>query len=252
MKISHKNLESIIGRLEWTSYAVPNAKFFLNRIRHLLHHSDKHGWAYIPNTVKEDMLLYLEFIQKATISTSINNLVFRHPSHIYYANSCPFGLRGYSLKGSAWRFYVPPSLRSKHTHNVLEYMAQRIYIWLDAFESNLQPQSCCLWCSNSSSLVGCMFRINFDPIEKLVHEKISWHLTRILQEAQLYSQHQRGKHNLFADILSSWYFSNTTELTIILHTIFPTRLPTDFKISPLPNVINCWIISNLQKLQRQT
>ena len=43
MKTSHKNLESIIGRLEWTSYVVPNAKFILNRIRHLLHYSDKHG-----------------------------------------------------------------------------------------------------------------------------------------------------------------------------------------------------------------
>ena len=153
-KSSHKNLESVIGRLERTSYAVPNAKFFLNRLRYLLYHSNKHGFAYLTKSTREDLSLHLEFIQKATLCTSINNLVFRHPSHIYYADSCPFGLGGYSLKGRAWRFYIPFSLRSKHTNNVLEFMAQIICIWIDEIEDNLPPESCCLGYSDSSSSVG--------------------------------------------------------------------------------------------------
>ena len=79
-----------------------------------------------------------------------------------------------------------------------------------------------------------MFRTNFDPIEKPVHEKISRHLARILQEAQsiLYPQHRRGKHNLFADIPSRCYFLNTTELIILLRTKIAGQLPADFKIPP--------------------
>ena len=68
----------------------------------------------------------------------------------------------------------------------------------------------------------------------------------------LYSQHQRGKHNLFADILSRWHFLTTTELTILLQSKFSKQLPTTFKISPLPNEISSWITSTLLKLQRQT
>ena len=253
-KINHKNLESIIGRIERTAYAVPNAKFFINRLRHLLYHSAKRGWAYIPRPVQEDLQLHLQFIRQAAQGTSINNLVFRSPSHIYYADSCPFGMGGYSIKGRAWRFYIPPSLRSTHTNNLLEFIAQIVCIWIDALEGNLSPLSCCLGCSDSSSSVGWMYRSNFDPTTKPTHEYISRHLARILMtyNSTLYSQHQRGKHNLFADILSRWHFLTTIELTILLRSKFEKQLPTNFKISPLPNVISCWIISTLQRLQDQT
>ena len=252
-KVAHKNLESTIGRIERTSYVVPNAKFFINRLRYLQYHSEKQGWAYIQKSVSEDLLLHLEFLKEAEVGTSINNLICRTPSHIYYADSCPFGLGGYSCKGRAWRFYIPPSLRSIHTNNVLEFMAQIICIWLDAIEGNLQPLSCCLGCSDSSSSVGWMFRTNFDPDLKPTHEDCSRHLARILMQykAILYAQHQRGRHNVFADILSRWHFLTTNELTILLQTKFHSQLPTNFKISPLPSEISSWIICTLQRLQKQ-
>ena len=179
-KVANKNLESIIGRIERTSYVVPNAKFFINRLRHLQYHSVKQGWAYLPKPVQLDLQLHLRFIKEAELGTSINNLVCRRPSHIYYADSCPFGLGGYSCRGRAWRFYIPPSLRSIHTNNVLEFIAQIICIWIDALEGNLQPLSCCLGCSDSSSSVGWMFRTNFDPDIKPTHEECSRHLATIL------------------------------------------------------------------------
>ena len=253
-RVNHKNLESIIGRIERTSYAVPNAKFFINRLRHLQYHSAKQGWAFIPKPVQDDLHLHLEFIQKASVGTSINNLIHRNPSHIYYADSCPFGMGGYSVMGRAWRFYIPPSLRSTHTNNLLEFIAQIVCIWIDALEGNLAPLSCCLGCSDSSSSVGWMFRSNFDPHTKPIHELCSRHIARILMEynSTLYSQHQRGKHNLFADILSRWHFLTTTELTILLRSKFSQQLPTTFEISPLPNEISSWITSTLLKLQKRT
>ena len=124
----------------------------------------------------------------------------------------PLWLRGYSVKGRAWRFYIPPSLRSKHTNNLLKFMAQIVCIWVDALEVNLHPLSCCLGCSDSSSSVGWMFRSNCDPTTKIIHEDISRDLARILMQynSTCYSQHQRRKHNLFADILSRWHFLTTT------------------------------------------
>ena len=138
-KVDHKNLESVIGRIERTSYAVPNAKFFINRLRHLQYHSAKRGWAYIPKSVQDDLHLHLEYIKKAAQGTSINNLIYRNPSHIYYADSCPFGMGGYSIMGRAWRFYIPPSLRSIHTNNIQEFVAQIVSIWLGTRKAILYP-----------------------------------------------------------------------------------------------------------------
>ena len=100
-KVANKNLESIIGRIERTSYVVPNSKYFINRLRYLQYHSEKQGWAYIPKSVRKDLLLHIDFIKEAELGTSINNLICRQPSHIYYADSCPFGMGGYSCKGQA-------------------------------------------------------------------------------------------------------------------------------------------------------
>ena len=68
-KVTNKNLQSIIGRIERTSYVVPNAKYFINRLRHLQYHSVKQGWAYILTAVQHDLIMYVDFIR----GTSINN-----------------------------------------------------------------------------------------------------------------------------------------------------------------------------------
>ena len=153
-KGQHKKLESIIGRIERTSYAVPNAKFFINRLQYIMYQSTRRGWAHIPKSVRVDLNLHLEFIQQAAKGTSINNLVFRSPSRVYYVDSYPFGMGGYWAQGRAWRFYIPPSLRSIHTNNLLEFISQIICIWIDALDGNLPPLSCYLGCSDSTSSVG--------------------------------------------------------------------------------------------------
>ena len=251
---SNKNLESIIGRLERVSYAVPHARFFLNRLRHLqLRTTNQHN-VHIPKSVILDLELFLKFINRARQGTSVNNLVFRRPSHFTWADSCPFGLGGYSTSGRAWRYYIPPSMRSLHTNNVLEYIASVVTIWLDILEGTTPKYACILGCSDSSSTVGWLHRSNFDQEERPIHEDISRHLACILMEAYctLYSQHQKGKYNVIADILSRWHFLSDIELTIFLKTKLYTQMPTSFHLSQLPNEISLWITSTLVKLQETT
>ena len=250
-KADDKNLQCLIGRLERTAYAVPNAKFFINRLRHLQYVAEKTRWVTVPKATLEDLHLWVEFLEQAKKGTSINNLVFRRPSHFFWADSCPFGLGGYSARGRAWRFYIPPHLRTPHTNNVLEFMAIIITIWIDAIEGFIPPLSCLLGCSDSSSAVGWMHRSNFDPATKQTHEACSRHLARILlkQACTLFSQHQKGKHNIVADLLSRWHFLNPIELTLFLKHISYTQIPTNFTISPLPPVIVSWVTSTLGRLR---
>ena len=161
---------------------------------------------------------------------------------------------GYLLTGRAQRLYIPPSLHSVFTNNMLQFIAQIVTIWVDATKGNVPLLSCLLGCSDSLSTVGWLFRTNFDPTYKSTHEHCSRHLARILikHKITLYSQHQRGKHDLFVDILSRWYFLTAVKFTILLRSKFSKQLPAHFKISPLPKEIILWITCTLQKLQKQT
>ena len=103
-KSSNDNLESIIGRLGRVAYAVPHARFFLNRLRHLQMKTTKQKSVSIPQSVIDDLLLFIKYIKQCSIGTSINNLIFRRPSQFFWSDSCPFGLGGYSARGRAWRY----------------------------------------------------------------------------------------------------------------------------------------------------
>jgi hypothetical protein len=49
-------------------------------------------------------------LDKAKQGIDMNLLAFQLPDCIYYSDSCPTGLGGYSNQGHAWRFKVPDNL----------------------------------------------------------------------------------------------------------------------------------------------
>ena len=109
-------------------------------------------------------------------------------------------------------------------------MAAIVTIWIDILEGYLPQFSCYLGCSDSSSTIGWMHRSNFDPVARPVHEDLARHLAQILMDANciLYSQHQKGKHNVIADLLSRWFFLCNSDLTTFLKTNFDSQVPKNF------------------------
>ena len=81
------------------------------------------------------------------------------------------------------------------------------------------PPSCIFACSNSSSAVGWIHQLNFDPETQPIHKECSRHLTRLVirYTSTLYSQYQRGVHSTIADIFSRWHFLTPVKLTISPH-----------------------------------
>ena len=61
----------------------------------------------------------------------MNLLAFRLPDHIYYSDSCPAGLRGYSDQGNTWRFKLPDKLQFHASNNLLEFLAAIITPWIN-------------------------------------------------------------------------------------------------------------------------
>jgi hypothetical protein len=62
-------------------------------------------------------------LDKAKKGIDMNLLVFRSPDRIYYLNSCPAGLSGYSNQGFAWQFAIPDDLLFRASNNLLEFPA---------------------------------------------------------------------------------------------------------------------------------
>ena len=67
-----------------------------------------------------------------------------------------------------------------------------------------------------------------------------------------YSQWFRGKDNVVADALSRDFHLNDKQLTNLLLLAVPTQMPSNFRISPLPEEIASWMTSLLLSLSKQT
>ena len=101
---------------------------------------------------------------------------------------------------------------------------------------------------DSTSAMGWMRKSNFthddendtDTIAKLAAAR---HLARIVQESIscLYTQWFRGEDNDVSEYLSRDHHLSTSVLTNLLSSSIPHQIPPDFKITPLPSVIDSWL-----------
>ena len=108
-KGTQQELESTIGRLNHASHVIPLSRHFLNEIRAKCLSVPRRKGQHLRLTEDEvkDLELWRKFLDMANSGISINILVFRTPTRIVWSDSCPFGLGGYTLSGSAWRVRVP-------------------------------------------------------------------------------------------------------------------------------------------------
>ncbi len=79
----------------------------------------------------EDLRLMVAFLVQAWKGISLNHLAYQKLTHVYYSDSCPFGLRGYGVAGHAWRFFIPSKLWFHACNNLLDHMAAIITPWID-------------------------------------------------------------------------------------------------------------------------
>jgi hypothetical protein len=97
-RTTKQQLESTIGRLGHVSFVIPWVFHFLSQLRTLLSDSDKGKFRAIK--INEKCVRYLKLMQavldKAKEGVDMNLLAFRFPDRIYYSDSCPAGLGGYS------------------------------------------------------------------------------------------------------------------------------------------------------------
>ena len=260
-------METLVGRLNHTSLVMPDSRQFLSRIRASMGLDGKRPHSVrIDPEVREDMILWEEFLAVANRGISLNLLVTRRPDRIGWSDSCPFGMGGYSLSGRAWRIRVPKTsviYGSDKVNNLLEFIGMVINIWLICLEPG-SDQSCILAIGDNTSAIGWLHSTSHLVQTwgaHSAHLMVARTLAKLLMTHNccLASQHLKGELNLVADWLS--FVGSETRgkahplafddppddiLTDRFHQSLPSQIPENFAISTLPNEILCWVTQVLQ------
>ena len=163
---SREETESLIGRLNHASYVIPLSRHFLNEIRRkCLGAPEAKKRQSIRFSLEEiqDLKLWVDFLDVARAGMSINTLVVRTPTRIAWSDSCPFGLGGYTLSGTAWRIKVPPSCPfygEDSVNNVLKFLGMAISVLLLIEEITLASEKfpCLLVLGDNTSAISWIFK----------------------------------------------------------------------------------------------
>ena len=262
-----QDLESLVGRLNHAASIIPLSRHFLNEIRNRCVRGPRRGNAQIRLSTEEksDLELWESFLKIAYTGISINLLVIRNPTRMAWSDSCPFGLGGYTLSGTAWRIRVPreaPYYGDDAVNNVLEFLGMAISVLLLLKEAREAGEKfpCLLVLGDNTSAISWLFRsgrvsksVRYYPTIK----RIARHVARCVTEgqAQLCSQHIAGAENQVADALS---FEGSCRhklnpltkdcppndiLTQRLHLYHSQLIPNGFKICQLPEEIESFALS---------
>jgi len=183
--ISSKTLESTIGRLNHVGYIMPTGRYFLNRLRHLLARCERYGKQQMQNFEKEDLKLWLTFLERASLQgISTNNITYTECTSYLITDACEFGLGGFNMKtGEAWRYKLPAWMTQTFHINLLEFIASVIAIWLDIKQDNSKTLFKKYFAlTDNSSTVGWLYKSNFHPKTYPGHDIVARKLAQILME----------------------------------------------------------------------
>jgi hypothetical protein len=241
-----EKLDTTVGRLNHVGIILPPSRHFISRLRSLVEFSKRKNrrWVRLPRRVKDDINLFKEILTITLGGISMNNIVFRTPTHVYRSDASSLGLGGHNLAtGAAWRFKLPPDILQSVTLNTLEFIGCLITLWIDITHGRTPPESCILSQTDSTSADGWLYKSNFDPSSAKTQLTVARKLASIIIKADccLYSQWFPGELNVVSDILSRRFDLTDDELvSFVLHTC-PSQVPSGIKILSLPTEIDCWL-----------
>ena len=252
--VTHKEMETIIGRLNHAGFIIPMARHFLGRLRTAMYAASHRRSIRLTMDQRDDLGLWLRFLRQATNGISLNLITFRLPTHIGCSDACEHGIGGFSATtGVAWRWEIPLELRWRVTLNVLEYLAGYVTLWMEILVGNAPRGSCFLSQTDSTSAAGWLRKSSFNDRDPL-HLEVARATASLIMDHHscLYSQWFQGKLNNVADALSRDHHLSDLDLLTLLYSAVPEQVPEGFKICPLPPVVVSRITTWLRSLPPAT
>ena len=247
-RISHPEMETLIGRINHVGFIIPQARHFINRIRKDERRAETHRSTYLSKETKEDLKLWINFIEYARKGISINSVIFRTPTSVSISDACETGMGGYDpISGKMWRHKFTEEEQVSFTLNAKEFLAAQISQELSLTDDD-SPFPCHLNVGDSTVAEAWLYKSNHDPENSPVQNAIARRMANnlIQRKACNYSQHIKGETNVIADSLSRDTHLSTDEHTNLIQSTSHVLNPPNSKISPLSSQITSWIASLAQ------
>ena len=147
----------MVGCINHCGYIIPLTRHFLHPIRSIMRQS-ANKLIKIPSKDIRYLQIWKRFMSYAKYGISINNIVYRRPTHIWWDDSCPTVIGGVSLIGKAYRYNLPRHIQGQVSNNALEFLASMVGCWVDILDRYVTPQSCMLALTNNSSACGWLHK----------------------------------------------------------------------------------------------
>jgi hypothetical protein len=131
------------------------------------------------------------------------------------------------------------------SNNVLEFLAAAITIWMVILSGDATRLDCLLAMTDSSCAAGWMYKSSLD-LANAVLQCINRKLGTLMMEMQIliHPLHLAGIDNIISDELTRCdEHEYDDELTSYLMSTYPSQVPENFRICPVPNVIKSWLSS---------
>ena len=234
-RVTFKELKKLLGCLNHASFVIPLAHHFLGRLRTAMFAAQKWHSVKLQNAQRQDLALWLRFLDKARARLSLNLLTFCLPSRILRSDASLHGIGGLSVtSGIAWRWELPWDLHLRTSLNALEFLASYITIYMDIHVGATPTDSCFLSQGDSTSAMGWLHKSNFDDAEPL-HLSLAQATADLIMDHNscLYSQWFPGDENNLTNALSrDTHLDDDALLTLLLSHV-PEQIPEGFYICPL-------------------
>ena len=167
-KSNHKELYSLIGRLNHADFIIPLSRHFLSRIRGLKEKAKFHNMVSVSYVIRQDLKLWQFFLKQTKQGINMNLLTYRFPTHVAVTDACEAGLGILLSNGMAARWDIPKYLQQRAHINLLEFLGQLAAIWMLAIEDCFTPNSCLLVNGDSSTAQGWIRKSTFSLTTNLV------------------------------------------------------------------------------------
>ncbi len=149
-----KDLNTTIGRLMHVSMIIPFVHHFLGQLCKILLWSkwQSQCTTHIMTICLNNLWLMNDwFLVRACNWINMNQIAFRHPTHVFRWDSGP---GGYNNGGFAWRFPIDDALKFSTSNNPLKHLASIISPWVDIVAGQLKHGDCLLSMTNSTTSEG--------------------------------------------------------------------------------------------------
>ena len=203
VEASKRELQSLIGTLQFVAACVKPGRIFMSRILNLLRVSPEQGSTVMDEDLRQDIRWWQKFLRTYNGVSIIPELGWSEPDEFISCDACLQGAGGWFC-GRYFHKEFPPFIRDMGLHiNALEFLT--VLVAFKIWGRHLTAKKVVLYCDNWTVVVVSRTGRARDKFLQSCLRELVYLQARHNFQARF--QHVAGTENRIADLLSRWEIS---------------------------------------------